>query len=597
MNAFKQTLSTECFLIKLMFKNDTKRGCVYWLLVAMQNLMPLVNVFIWKLILDEMAMMYLAGTSSLKIIYLLAFYLLLQFLISMFPQISQVIYDEITRKTTCQLDALIMKKMSELDSGFFDDPNNQNVLEAAQTSEGYIVGNMSWAVSAVIKVIAFLSGLVIFLSYDVILGVVFIVTYIPGAIVSYRHKRKVDQWSIDNIPETRKKNYYKAILTQGYFAKDLRLYNLSGYFKDKYNQLWSKIRTERRILFKKGSISSFLASLLTYFGFIMVVALSIYSVLFGEMGIGTLVLYIGLAQTTGETFKTLIEDIACQIEIDVPHVQCFLRFFNHDGKIEDEDYKIIPDKLDIEFKNVYFKYPGNDEYTLKNLSFQIESGQKIALIGVNGAGKSTIVKLLLRFYEPDEGQILIGGINIQKYSQKALYKVFGVCFQDITAYSLTLKENIALSDIKRVDCIEDIKKAASASGADKIIKELKCGYESDMTRNFNDNGIELSGGQWQKIELARAFFKNSRFIILDEPSSALDPEAEDYILSSFKLLCEDKGGLIISHRLSSIMMVDKILVVEDGKLIEVGTHNELIMQNGKYAKMYNMQAEKYMRGD
>ena len=174
--------------------------------------------------------------------------------------------------------------------------------------------------------------------------------------------------------------------------------------------------------------------------------------------------------------------------------------------------------------------------------------------------------------------------------------MFGVCFQDVNHYSLSFRENIAISDIRKKSDDEAVYLAARASGADRMIETLKNGLDTDMTRRFNDKGAELSGGQWQKVALARTFFRDSQFVILDEPSSALDPEAEDYIFSSFKRLCENKGGILVSHRLSSIMMVDEIFLLDNGAVIESGTHAELMKQGGKYAQMYRMQAEKYTGG-
>lgn len=352
--------------------------------------------------------------------------------------------------------------------------------------------------------------------------------------------------------------------------------------------IWKLILDELTLIYQTHAV--------TYSGIVAMIILSVSSVLYGTMAIGTLAMYIGLAQTNGENFAAIIEDLACQIEIDVPHVIQYMDFLKYENTIRDDGRERIPMFPDIEFRNVCFQYPGNEDCTIKNLNLKIKGGNKIALIGVNGAGKTTIIKLLLRFYEPQSGEILLGGKSIKCYPLEELHNMFGVCFQDVNHYSLSLRENIAISDIRRKSDDEAVYLAAQASGADRIIETLENGLDTDMTRKFNDKGAELSGGQWQKVALARAFFRDSQFVILDEPSSALDPEAEDYIFSSFKRLCKNKGGILVSHRLSSIMMVDEIFLLDDGAVIESGTHAELMKQDGKYAQMYRMQAEKYTGG-
>ncbi len=592
----KQTIKAEGFLVKLLFKTDPIRALLYCSLICLQYAIPLINVWIWKMIIDELTLIYQTQIVATAVWIYLAVYLALQILSSVIVHIVSVIYEKIERKATHNMDMDIMKKMAQIDIAFFDDPSNSDELYSANTSESHITGNMYWAMNTIIRIISFISGLIVFLSYDIIFGLLYMATYIPGAIISYKNKAKVDQWSIDNIPETRRKDYYKSLLTKAFAAKDLRLYNLADHFKRQYNSLWDKIRDERAKLFVKGSVSSFLASLLTYSGIVAIIVLSVRSVLIGTMAIGTLAMYIGLAQTTGENLGNLIRGLACQIEIDVPYVTRYMNFLKYENAIQDHGIERIPTDPEIEFRNVYFKYPGNEEYTLKNLNFKMKGGSKIALIGVNGAGKTTIIKLLLRFYEPESGEILLNEKNIDCYPIDELHSLFGVCFQDVNHYSLTVRENIAISNIDRKDEDEAIHAAAQASGADKIIDEFSNGLDTDMTRKFHEKGMELSGGQWQKIALARAFFRDAQFVILDEPSSALDPEAEDYIFSSFKQLCRNKGGILISHRLSSIMMVDEIVLLDSGTVIESGTHAELMMQNGKYAEMYRMQAEKYTGG-
>lgn len=595
--AIRKTIKTEIFLTKFMFETDICLGILYWFLVGAQNAIPLISVWIWKFILDELTLIYLDNIANATVWIYLSVYLFLQVLTSILSQIISVIYQKITRKSSHRLDIAIMQKMAQIDTAFYDNPANSDKLVAAQTSETYITGNMCWMVDTIIRTIAFISGLIMFLSYNSLLGLIYIVTYIPGAILSYRHKVKVDVWSLDNIPQTRKKDYYKSLLTNSNTAKDLRLYNLGDYFIAKYNELWNKIRSEREKLFVKGAIISFLTSLLTHVGIVIILLLSVQSVLLGTMAIGTLALYIGLAETSGENFKQIIEDLACQIEIDVPRVINYLEFLQYKNEIKNDGIEKLYYCPEIEFRNIYFRYPGNDEYTLNNLNLKIKSGKKVALIGVNGAGKTTLIKLLLRFYEPESGEILIGHKNIRSYPLTELGKMFGVCFQDIQKYSLSIRENIAISDIDRQSDDAAVMCAAKASGADEIIEAAPDGLNSQLTRMFENGGIELSGGQWQKIALARAFFRSSQFIILDEPSSALDPKAEDYIFSSFRQLCKDKGGILVSHRLSNIMMVDEIILLEKGAVEESGTHDELMKKNGIYAQMYRLQANKYVGGD
>ena len=597
MNKIKSILKTEWFLVKLMFQTDCPRAIIYWILSITTYVIPLVNIWIWKCILDELTVIWQTQVNSGYVWYLLFVYLALQIIVSIIQNINEVIMGTVNRKADYTLNTSIMQKMSKIDPAFFDDPKNRDVLNAAQTSESYITANMYWAISIISRIISFISGMIMFLTYDILVGVLYMITYIPGAIISYRNKQKMDVFSIDNIPKNREKNYYKALLTGKLFAKDLRLYNLKDHFMEKYDSLWCEIREERKTIFKKNSISSFAASLLTYSGLVAIIFLSVYYVSIGTMALGTMALYVGLAQSTGDNFKNIVVDLACQVEIDVPHVLRYLKFLEYENKIEDKGIEVIEKCPEIEFCDVCFRYPGNDELTINHLSFRIAAGHKVALIGVNGAGKTTIVKLLLRFYEPESGTILIDGKDIKEYSLDALYSIFGVCFQDVQTYSLSMRENIAVSDIRNIDDDKQLEMAAVASGADVICRELPSGYDSEMTRAFDNEGVELSGGQWQKIALARAFFRKSKFLILDEPSSALDPEAEDYIFSSFKRLCSDKGGILISHRLSSVMMVDDIILLENGSVAEQGTHTELIQKNGKYAELYRMQAEKYVGGD
>jgi ATP-binding cassette subfamily B protein len=251
--------------------------------------------------------------------------------------------------------------------------------------------------------------------------------------------------------------------------------------------------------------------------------------------------------------------------------------------------------LEIEFRNVSFTYPGKDpetEATLKNVRFTIEAGEAIALVGRNGAGKTTIVKLLTRLYDPDEGEILIGGRNIKEYDLKALREEIGVIFQDYVSYYLSARENIGVGRVNDIDNLELVNSAAQKSGADVIVEELTDGYETMLGRWWKD-GTQLSGGQWQKVALARAFIRDARILILDEPTSSLDARAEYEVFAKFRELTEGKTAIFISHRFSTVRLADRIFVLENGVVLEDGSHEELMKVNGRYAELFNLQAEAY----
>jgi ATP-binding cassette subfamily B protein len=248
----------------------------------------------------------------------------------------------------------------------------------------------------------------------------------------------------------------------------------------------------------------------------------------------------------------------------------------------------------VEFRNVAFRYPNADQYVLKDCSFTIEPYEKIGLVGLNGAGKSTIIKLLFRFYDPEEGTILLDGIDLKKYDVYSVRKVFGVLFQDFVTYCLPLREIIALSDFKERYNEDRLHYACNVSGASEIIKDWDKGYDSVLGRYYSDDGKDLSIGQWQLVCLARAYFKESEFMILDEPSAALDPISENRIFQQLYQLSERKSSVTISHRLSNTIIADRILVLENGQVIEQGTHKELLKLNGKYAHLFNLQASKYI---
>ncbi|MCD7751083.1 MAG: ABC transporter ATP-binding protein/permease [Lachnospiraceae bacterium] len=588
-------VSATLFWIRLMLDSCCLAGILYIFVQLFLQLTPLLTVWLWKFIVDELERITLGKMVGYRIWLLIGIYLAVSCVRSLLSSAASMLEGVVYRRSRFQMNRIIMEKLSAMDASWFADPANADILDAAISSEIYFAKCLPTQVQQVTGIVAFAATLFSFLAYYPLGGILFLLTFIPGAVNSYRYHKKMDQYSRDNVPQERRRGYLKSILTTSRYARDVRLYHLKPYILDQYNTVRDKVRSERAKMFRENTVISFLLSLLTYSGIIAVTVFSVIAVFYGKMSIGTLILYTGLAASAGSMFQELVSGISWMITADLKEFERYMAFMAYEN--QEQSGSLIPETSSpqIEFRDVYFKYPGSEEYALNGLSFRMERGQKVALLGVNGAGKSTVVKLLLRFYEPEKGEILLNGEDIRKYDVKELYRLFSVCLQNAVVYAMSLQENIAFSDIARMEDEDAVKQAAAQTGMDELAAELPGGYETQMTRDFYRSGYQCSGGQKQKLALSRTFFKNASFIILDEPSSALDPVAEDRLFSSFQDVCRDRGGILISHRLSGIMMVDEILLMDHGRVIESGTHRELMEKDGEYARMYRMQADKYKK--
>ena len=326
-------------------------------------------------------------------------------------------------------------------------------------------------------------------------------------------------------------------------------------------------------------------------------ATAAYGVFQGEYQIGDYSLYTGALTSIATGVATLITTSASIYEgtLFIDNLISFMRV----------EPQIVPSVAEpvspargvthtIELQNVSFAYPGTDRPVLKNINLTLRPGETVALVGLNGAGKTTLIKLLTRLYDPTEGKILLDGRDLKEYNVKELYRLFGLIFQDFGKYAVTLEDNIRFGDLKRGRDRADVERAAVAAGADAVAASLPQGYDTQLMRYFDPNGIELSGGQWQKVSIARAFYSDADILILDEPTASLDPLAEQEVFRRFDELRGDKTAVFVSHRLSSATMASKIVVLENGCVIEEGDHAALMAQNGAYALLFRTQAERYL---
>ncbi|GAA0375673.1 hypothetical protein GCM10008933_03550 [Paenibacillus motobuensis] len=319
----------------------------------------------------------------------------------------------------------------------------------------------------------------------------------------------------------------------------------------------------------------------------------VFSYVNGSMSVGDFFLYFGLITIFSSSLVDIVTDIAF-VNSESLKVRYFRIFLSFEDDGDKSNLKSIEksSEYSIDFRNVSFKYPKSDNWVCRNLSFTIESGQSIAIVGYNGAGKSTIIKLLMRLYDPIEGAIFINGINIKEFDRKEYYKLFSVIFQDIKIFAASVEQNIAMSLGESVSK-EKVKNSAKIANIDQKISSLQNGYNTNLLKVIDEDGTELSGGQNQRIALARAIYKDGPFFILDEPTSAMDPMAEYQFYMNFRNIVRGKTAIYISHRLASTKFCDKIFCFEKGCLIEEGTHEELLQLNGTYAKLYRIQSEKF----
>ncbi len=589
-------LAAEIYLLDLSFKSAPLSCVIYVTLYSIIQIIPYIVEYSWMLILNTIFDVNAVSVQYRILVGIIAFWLIVKVTSAIFETLIPYITDKLGDKSSKCISLMLMKRMSELELSFRDDPNNRILLNHVNMHRSYVENYGGYFIGIFIRIISLIIGMIAFFAISPLSSFLFLLTYIPGTVCEFKYKRKADQFNLNSVPENLKKNYYRSILTTSYYAKELRIYNLSGYFIDKMKQSTNKLRTERNQLFQSNFKKIMLVSTLSNIGFIFLILYSVYFFCVGKINIGMISMYIGLSQVIGGSFSSLLLSVSLYSCTVVPHINYFIDFIKKSNVKDDLGTDSIPaDDVFIEFKNVNFKYPLSTEYTIKNLSFKIGRNEMAALVGQNGAGKSTIVKLLLRMYDVGSGEILLNGKNINTYPIQEYRRLFSVCFQDVTQYALTLRENVALSDIEQVNDTERILNSCRYADIEIMLDNIEQ-LEAELTREFSNEGLVLSEGQWQKIEVARAFFRKAPFVILDEPSGSLDVEAEELLFQSFSALESQRGGIIISHRLSGVKLADKILFLKDGTIAESGTHKELMTMNGEYAQAYNMQKSKYFGG-
>jgi ATP-binding cassette subfamily B protein len=396
-------------------------------------------------------------------------------------------------------------------------------------------------------------------------------------------------------PAKRQMDYLRQVGGSKEAAKELKLFNLSDYLTDRFKALSKNIYEEDVALNRTKLTWGGLLSLISTLGYYGAYVFAIYEAVAGRYPtIGVFSLITVAIQQSQSNFQQAFST-ASGIADQALFLTDLIAFFDMKATVQSKPNALPaprPIHRGFEFRNVSFAYPGTERRVLKNFNFLLEPGERIALIGENGQGKTTVVKLITRLYDPTEGQILLDGVDLREYSLEDLHREMGVIFQDFMRYEMTARENIAVGRIDVPHTEEEIRDAAHKSLAEGVIAKMTDGYDQMLGRRF-EGGVDLSGGEWQKIALARAYLRNAQLLILDEPTAALDAKSELEVFERFAELTTGKMALLISHRFSTVRMADRIVVLEGGQLVEEGTHQQLMALGGRYAGMFEMQAASY----
>ena len=493
------------------------------------------------------------------------------------------------------INSRIIRKALELDLAHFENAEFYDKLQNARREADWrslqIVNGGFFLIQNVITLLSFGALLIRFSPW--LAAILFLAT-IPAFVAQSQYAElnfRVLSW---RAPEARKLMYLEHLLTDYEAVKEIKLFNLGEPLLGRYADLFWKFLREDQAIAQKRSLASFgwgLLATLTYYG---AYAWIVWRAVTAAITLGDMTLYIGIFRSSQNMFEGILYGLTSLYEngLFMSNLFAFLELKPSMPVAASPAPAPIEIRSGIEFREVSFKYEGHDEYALRDISFKIDPGEKIALVGPNGAGKTTLIKLLTRLYDPTEGQILLDGIDLRDIDPRDLRQRIGVIFQDFVRYHLAASENVGFGQIEALADRPRIVGAAEKSGAHPVITALPEGYETTLGRWFS-KGRDLSGGEWQKIALARAFMRDCEVIVLDEPTAALDAENEMKVFQQFRELTTDKIAFLISHRFSTVRMADRIFVIEKGAITEEGTHEGLLALDGTYARLFTLQAESY----
>lgn len=560
---------------------------------------PLAQAWLSKLIIDTIVQALNNHQPVETSIWQILPYVLLEFVVFTLSiannSVRSLLEHIINARLGHSISTAIIRKAIDLDLTYFEDADFYDKMTRAQNEVDFrplfVVNNCFLLVQ---NLITMLSLVALLLAFGPVIALLLFGGVLPSFVAQLKYSELRFTLLTWYSSESRRQSYWKTLLTTNEAVKEIKLFGLGLPLLKRYSDFFWKYYRKDAALGIRTTVKGLLWGLSATISYYLAFGWVVYRTLNGELTLGDLTLYLTVLRQSQGSFQGLFYSLGeiYESSLYMSNLFAFLKLKPKAPPLGQARPVPRPFRQGIEFRDVSFKYPDREDFALRHLNLKIGPDEKLALVGSNGAGKTTLVKLLTRLYEPTEGRILLDGIDVNEYDTAELRQRIGVIFQDFVRYQATARENIGFGQVDELDDAAKVETAARRGGGDTVVAELPEGYDTTLGKLF-DQGHELSGGQWQKIALSRAFMRESEVIILDEPTSALDAEREYEIFQRFRDLTRGKMALLISHRFSTVRMADRIAVLEDGKIIELGSHHELLQLGGTYARLFNLQAEGY----
>lgn len=564
--------------------------CVYILSIAIMGLAPVMQLKVLEKIIEVLSKSIQGGLSESYIregILLIIIEGILFIAISMIDNISELVNNSLILNIQYNTKTVIAKKMKLIELDFFDNPDLLDLYENCVTQVDSSITEMVNLITATATTVVGLGGyLSLIFGINKFAIIVILITTLPMMILKIRFKKRYYSFIIANTKSNRKKNYYFDVLTKKEYFKEQKLHNTTNFFLNKREVEYKQYYNKNLKINLRGCIESFIANLIGRSGAIVCIIWMFYNCIFGKLHIAKFTSVFYAIMSIQDSFEAVFNILSTSYESFL-YFDLFFEFIEYDCINRYGEKELAQNEnIQIEFLNVSFKYFGTEHYVLKDVNFKINGTGVFVVIGENGSGKSTIIKLLLRLYKPVNGKILINKIDLQEYKQSEIQRMFSPMFQDYNKYAMSLKENIVMSNLEKETLFYETMAEKKFSDINSISKSLPESFDTELTKLFDKKGVELSIGQWQRVAIARSIFKDGKVLVWDEPMASVDALSEKQMMDMIDVKRSSKTFIVISHNFDIAKIADNIIVLGAGKVIAEGTHEELMSNCVNYSSMY-----------